>query len=344
MNKTKKLISVLIPNYNYAKYLPQCLESVLSQTYDNIEVIFCDNNSSDNSYEVALNYCEKFKRKKIRYCVLKNESNIGSYKNALRCIDEAKGEYLVFLSSDDFWNEDFIARCSEVASKFEVSMVIAHRNEVDDDGNIKSTIPFYNKSCIIKGRKQAAVHMMAGIAVPSQCIMKSEYVKKISSEPLAFNVAADWYYNFNLACMGDVGYIKQPLCNYRVHFDSESAETEKNLTGIFEHCQLINYFLRIATNYGYTEVINRYDEAIKKLAKMSLRYAMKMLVNNELGIAKKYLQLAPVFDESIKLDTNYIRISEVCNMNPSQIASEVKKMNSLDRKVSYDPPEGSIDI
>lgn len=50
------LVSILIPNYNYAKYLQHCLDSVVNQTYKNIEIIIQDNASTDNSYEIMLEY------------------------------------------------------------------------------------------------------------------------------------------------------------------------------------------------------------------------------------------------------------------------------------------------
>ena len=58
--KVCPLLSVLIPNYNYGNYLGYCLESLLSQTYNNFEVLFSDNRSTDNSFEIAEEYRKKF--------------------------------------------------------------------------------------------------------------------------------------------------------------------------------------------------------------------------------------------------------------------------------------------
>ena len=59
------LVSVCVPNYNYGQYLEHCLDSILSQTYPNIEVYFRDNQSTDNSYDIALSYRKKFEKKDI---------------------------------------------------------------------------------------------------------------------------------------------------------------------------------------------------------------------------------------------------------------------------------------
>lgn len=338
----KPIVSILIPNYNYGRYLRECLDSVLDQVYKNFEVIFCDNNSSDNSYEIALNYIDKFRTLGIHYEVIKNSKNIGSYKNSLKCISKAKGDYVIFLSSDDFLDKCFIQKTLNLVSNYDVGMVMTHRNEVDEKGNIKKILPFYNRSCIIKGEKQAAVHMMAGIAVPSQCLINTKLIKEIMKERISYKVAGDWYFNFNIACRANVGYIKEPLCNYRVHSDNETSQSERKLIGIFEHYQLINEFVDIAKEYGYEEVIGRYDIAVKKLGDMCLRYALKMFKNNYVKIAKKYLQLAPVFKETIVLDEMYMKMISWINMTHEEVMYEVDKIENLERKVSYDPPEGSI--
>lgn len=167
--KNYPLVSILIPNYNYEPYLRKCLDSVLNQTYPNYEVIFRDNNSTDNSYELALSYIPKFEEKNIFYSVIRNKCNIGSFKNSCKCAQESEGDYYIYLSSDDYLEHTFIEKCMGILIKNNnVGMVMTHRNEVDEFGNIYKTPSFYNKSCIIDGEAQAAVFMMAGIAVPSQ--------------------------------------------------------------------------------------------------------------------------------------------------------------------------------
>ncbi|MHC1749829.1 MAG: glycosyltransferase family 2 protein [Cellulosilyticaceae bacterium] len=346
MKKVEPLVSVLIPNFNYAHYLKYCFESVLNQTYTNIEVIFQDNNSKDNSYQIALEYEQRFKEKGIYYSVGRNKRNIGSCKNAGTCLERSEGEYILYLSSDDAIKPTFIEKCIDMMQEYHgVGMVMTHRDEIDEKGKVTKTPSFYNKSCVIPGEEQAAVFMMAGIAVPSQIVYrKSYYEASHNFRVTSFQIAGDWYNNFLMSCCSDIGYIKEPLCEYRVHSGNETAFSEDNMLGIFEHYQLINCFKSTAETIGFKRVEERYEDAIKKLGSMSLRYATKMLRANKIDICKKYLNLAVVFNETISNSEDYLRLKECLNLNKDELEIRLDEIDDLQRKISYDPPIGSENV
>lgn len=345
MKKKYPLVSVLIPNYNYGHYLNQCLESVLNQTYPNYEVIFRDNDSTDNSYEIAMSYYEKFKEKGIYYSAIKNKNNVGSFSNSCLCIRESEADFIIYLSSDDYLEPTFLEKCMEVMlSNTNIGMVMTHRNEVDNNGNMRIEPPFYNKSCIVDGEAQAAVFMMAGIAVPSQVIYRKSILVRIQPFMLSFQVAGDWYQNFLVACFSDVGYIKEPLCNYRVHSGNETTSSEKNLLGIFEHYQLINAFKSLGERLNIKLVVDRYEEAVKKLSTMCLRYALKMFKDNKKEIAEKYLFLANVFDSNIVNNKDYIKMKKWLLLSDEELIKTVKSEQDIKRMQSYNPPVQHIEI
>ena len=89
-------ISILIPTYNRSSYLKKCLESIISQNHDDIEIIISDNNSPDNTAEIV----NQFNDKRIKY--YKNENNIGSNANFYKLIELATGEFIFFLTDDDY--------------------------------------------------------------------------------------------------------------------------------------------------------------------------------------------------------------------------------------------------
>lgn len=340
------LVSVLIPNYNYGHYLTECFESLLRQTYKNFEVIFRDNNSTDNSYDIALSYIEKFKARGIYLNVSRNKRNVGSDMNTNLASNDAEGEYIYTLASDDMIKPDFLSKVMNVFIKYpNVSTVITHRDEIDENGVVTKTLPFYNKSCIIKGEDQAAVYMMSGIAIPAQRMIRLSAFNETKQYARIWNVAGDWYVNYRAAMVGDVAYIKEPLVQYRVHTGNETNVSEKNLVGIFDHYQLINSFVEIAKAYGMEKPIKRYDEAVKKLGSMCLRYALKMLKNGLNDVAKRYLLLAPVFDFSIVDDDRYIRLFKYTKDSGNKLMEDIteyERKYNLERKVSYDPPEDFI--
>jgi glycosyltransferase involved in cell wall biosynthesis len=91
----KPLVSVIIPVYNAAKYLAEAIESVLSQTYNNVEVIAVNDGSTDNSLEVLSAYSNRIQ------IISSANKGIGSARNL--AIHQSKGSFLAFLDADDFW-------------------------------------------------------------------------------------------------------------------------------------------------------------------------------------------------------------------------------------------------
>lgn len=344
----RPLVSILIPNYNYGRYLENCFESILSQTYTEYEVIFRDNNSTDNSYEIALKYQEIFKKKGIFCSVTKGKRNVGSNRNSTLCLREAKGDLYYYLASDDAINPDFLQRCVDIFVEYpNVGLVMTHREEMDDEGQIYKLPPFYNRDCIVPAESQAAVFMMAGIAIPGQRMYRAGILLDYREMQKNFQVAGDWAFNFMLSCEADVAYIAAPLCRYRVHRGNETNESEKRLVGVFEHYQLINFFNEIGKVLGMKKVEARYEKAVEKLGHMCLRYSMKMIQTDYYSVAKQYINLAPVFNISILEETEYQRILNY--LNSSEYEMEKNKdilINDLifDRKYSYEPPEDAIYI
>jgi glycosyltransferase involved in cell wall biosynthesis len=98
------LISVGIPVYNGEKYLATAIQSVLDQSYSNLEIIISDNCSTDNSVAIVM----EFQKKDSRVKLIKNAANIGFIKNFNSLPLQATGEYFIFFADDDIYDKDFI--------------------------------------------------------------------------------------------------------------------------------------------------------------------------------------------------------------------------------------------
>lgn len=342
----KPLVTVCIPNYNYGHYLRHCLDSVYNQTYENIEVQFSDNASTDDSYDIAQEYRKKFKQRGIYFKVTDNKRNVGSDKNSKIASAGSEGDYIYTLASDDAINPTFIERCIDVfENNPNVSTVITHREEIDENGKLYHTPPFYNVDCIVDGESQAAVYMMAGIAIPGQRMVRKTSLDKVRMFMRQFQVAGDWYDNFLYALAGDVAYITEPLCQYRVHTGNETNESELKLLGTTEHYQLINVFCDVADSFGYTKPQERYEEAVQKLGMMCLRYALKMYKNKRNDVAYRYLLLAPVYYQDILSEEQYQILLSMKDLHESALElaiAEFERRFVTERKSSYDPPEGYL--
>lgn len=103
MNNSPK-ISVIVPIYNVEKYLKQCLDSILIQTYKNLEIILVNDGSTDNSLKICEEYCKKDRRFKL---INKRNGGLSDARNV--AIDVASGKYLICIDSDDYISKDLIA-------------------------------------------------------------------------------------------------------------------------------------------------------------------------------------------------------------------------------------------
>lgn len=124
------LISVLIPVYNTSVYLSQCIESVLKQKYNNLEIIIVDDGSTDNSFEICSKY--KFKDKRI---TLIHQNNCGLVKARKKAASIAKGEFTICLDSDDFFDCDMIEKMVNLILKYDADIVCSGYVKEKEEGS-----------------------------------------------------------------------------------------------------------------------------------------------------------------------------------------------------------------
>lgn len=113
----KNKVTIVIPIYNADKYLAECLDSVISQTYKNLEIILVNDGSKDNSEKIALEYAKNNKR--IIY-IYQNNSGVSSARNL--GISKSSGEYICFIDSDDYICKDFIYNLVDDMEKYSVDI------------------------------------------------------------------------------------------------------------------------------------------------------------------------------------------------------------------------------
>ena len=112
------LISVIIPVYKVEKYLEKCVDSVINQTYDNLEIILVDDGSPDNCPKMCDEYAKKDKRIKV---IHKENGGVGSARN--KGIEKSTGDYITFVDSDDWIEKEFIHEMLDIANKYKADYV-----------------------------------------------------------------------------------------------------------------------------------------------------------------------------------------------------------------------------
>lgn len=109
-------VSILVPVYNVEKYVGKCVESIFTQTYTNIEYVFVNDCTPDKSMEVINNYIEKYNIKK-KCIIINHEKNKGICASRNDCLDNATGDYFLFIDSDDYIDLDMVEKLVEAAQK-----------------------------------------------------------------------------------------------------------------------------------------------------------------------------------------------------------------------------------
>lgn len=127
---SKGKLSIIIPIYNTSKYLKKCLDSVIEQTYKNLEIILVNDCSTDNSQQIIDEYCKKDERFK---CV-NNPKNLGLFKTRIAGAKEATGDFITFLDSDDYLTIDFYRTMIYNITKNKSDMVLGNTILEYDDG------------------------------------------------------------------------------------------------------------------------------------------------------------------------------------------------------------------
>lgn len=141
------MISIVVPVYNTERYLRECLNSLLAQTYSDIEIIIVDDGSTDNSFEI----CQDFQRKDNRVKVFHKE-NSGVSDSRNYGIKIAKGEYISFCDSDDVVVPELYQMLLDVVNESHVDRVVSGYAYLFDDGRT-----LYNKPRIADGKYEARV-------------------------------------------------------------------------------------------------------------------------------------------------------------------------------------------
>lgn len=349
MNDLKKpLVTVTIHNYNYGRYLRQCLDSVFSQTYDNIEICFSDNASKDDSWDIAVDYARKYPGRMTLTC---NRKNFGSDANFANCLLNVRGKYFVELCSDDALMPEFVKQCVHALETHpNAGFAMVHRTIIDENGRRTEEPPFYNQTCIIPGPEQAAVYMMASVNPSISQIMYNR--KMTHGKGVVGGIAARWYgtriMDFNICCESDMAYIKEALLLHRLHSGNESARVAENLMEIIGPYVLQHQFAEIASPYNLTKVIERLPQSLDKLGHLCLRYCARSLCVNDERRARRYFHLAVAIMPEITGDPIFKKLDEYWKSDGSEKFRIVETLRSsgnlLNRGVSYDPPPGSIPI
>jgi glycosyltransferase involved in cell wall biosynthesis len=204
------IFSIIIPCYNQAKYLKECVDSVSAQTFSDFEILLIDDGSPDNTRDVALELSNLENR--LQY-LHKPNGGLSSARNF--GIAHSKGTYLVFLDSDDSIKPDFLA-ASYAKLSGDTDITVTGYSYFNDSLSIHHTV-LYDENISFK-------HIIGGnICPPVSIAIKKSFLDSVDLFDETLNSAEDWDLWIRFFKAGaTLAIINQDLANYRVHEHSMS--------------------------------------------------------------------------------------------------------------------------
>lgn len=221
-------VSVVLPNYNHVKFLRQRIETILSQTYQNYELLIFDDCSKDNSKEIIEQYRKHPKVSHIIY----NEVNSGStFQQWQKGVKLARGKFIWFAESDDYADPSFLEKLVPLLNSNEkIGLAFCNSHIVDSEGSITSNTNNWSghyaakqgsdKLTLFNGLQFCLDHMFYLCRIPnaSAVLFRREPVlNNIDWIDTSLRNSGDWKLWLNICLTHDIAWLNEDLNYFRIH-------------------------------------------------------------------------------------------------------------------------------
>ena len=236
MQSNNPLVSILIATYNSENFIKETLDSVLNQTYKNLEIVLCDDASSDNTVNILKEYQKKDERVKI----IQNNKNLGISLNMNNGSRQCNGKYIAILDGDD-WAYPY--RIEEQVKLMEenpkVVLCSGYMDICDETLNVKTTrkYPLEDKNI------RKAIIRYNPICHPASMWRTSE-LKKTTLYSDNFTIARDYDLLVRISKFGEYRNIGKPLIKYRVREESETGKRVRQT-------QWYSFYIQMKAHFEY---------------------------------------------------------------------------------------------
>lgn len=290
--KQHPLVSICVPVYNGAAFIESCLRACISQTYQNIEIIVCDDCSTDNTFEII----QKIAKEDPRIKYYQNKSNKGLVGNWNQTLSHASGDYIKWLFQDDNMVPDAIEKFVQVASAG-YSFIVSKRNFVLK-GNfseqqikyyksgVKTLESYFNKS--EKGHYFEAADIaklstefiaLNFIGEPSLSFFNKKCIEQAGNYDEKLHQICDMEYSLRIASSEGVFVINDPICSFTIH---ENSTTNINLDKKFFR---LRYFEQAYYAFKLLHD-NKFYSLQKKLSRLQ-KFKLQLYISYRLYEANK---------------------------------------------------------
>jgi glycosyltransferase involved in cell wall biosynthesis len=236
-------VSVVMPTFNYGRFLDEAILSVLNQTYTDFELIIVDNHSLDNTDAVVNKYLSD---PRVHYH--KNEKNIGLVNNWNLCLSYANGEYIKFLNADDKFHPQILNKFVSVLDEHPDVTLVTCNKETFDHSSETYKLPFSQ----LQDGKKVILHTLSTydwIGEPTSVMFRKADLNGEKFNP-KFALHVDWLLWLRLLSVGNCYIIPETLAFVRVHASQHTKKvTKTNFINSYEVYQLCKYMRPTLTGY-----------------------------------------------------------------------------------------------
>ena len=273
------LVSVIVPVYNRERLVAKTVDSILCQSYPDVEIVAVNDGSTDGSLSVLTGYAQS-RQGKIKVI---DQVNSGQVKARNCGIRASRGEFIGFLDSDDTWEKEKLSLQIPLF-KGNVGLVYSGINEVDADGNVTRTVyPEPGLRGDIYGRLLVRNRMTGGSVVVSR-----RALDEVGLFDESFRAAENWDLWIRISRCFTVDFIDQPLVNYLKHHGNMSQDggrmaeatwsiLQKHLPGFPEEEQLRSSYLKAYSDYYYRLGVQCFGEGDYRKARHMFRSCWKYI-------------------------------------------------------------------
>lgn len=243
MTSVNPYISVIIPNYNHAKFLHERIESVLNQSYQNFEMIILDDVSTDNSKEIIMQYENNTH---ISHIIFNKENSGSPFKQWEKGMELAKGELIWIAESDDTCNPTLLEKLVEKYNKYnDVSFCFCRSRLMNKEGRVRKVFQkSFGEQEFFRGRDFIEQKLIWGncIVNASAVVFSKQKALSISREFMNYKGVGDWIFWTEMAEQGNVAIVDEPLNNYRYYGNNTTSKNRKEGNEMKEVKSVFDFF------------------------------------------------------------------------------------------------------
>lgn len=236
---TKPLVSICIPTYNGDKYLVECLESCVRQSFTDYEIIICDDGSSDKTVSIIEEYVARYEFIKF----IKNEKNLGLVGNWNKCLNLSSGTWIKYVFQDDYITNDCLEKFVHQITD-STQLVVCKRHFVLPNNASSDDLKYYTNvvrtlenTSNFRG-KVFSPELISKIAVENICLnfigepslvfFKKSVIQEVGLFNNNLKQICDLEFALRIASKFGLTYLPEQLCAFRIHQDSTTSTNVSN--------------------------------------------------------------------------------------------------------------------